>query len=63
MEEIRENMWNKWRGKREFMLRKEKIPKDLNILEEKIKRFERKVREYSERVEEKNKKVGEKEEA
>ena len=51
MEEIRENMWNKWRGKREFMLQKEKIPEDLGKLEEKIGRFERKVKEYSERVE------------
>ena len=57
MEEIRDNMWSKRRGKRESLLHKEKIPEDLDKLDEKINRFEMKLKQYCEREEQKYKKL------
>ena len=36
LKEIKENIWKKWRGKSEVLKRKEKIPREIEILDKKL---------------------------
>ena len=63
LQEIKRNLWKKWRGKNKIIERRTAIPKETEKIDKRLQEIEKKIEEYKERKEKKVQKSKEKREA
>ena len=63
LQEIKRNLWKKWRGKTKIMEKKTKIPKEMEKIDKRLQEIEKRIMEYKERKEKQVQKSKEKRES